>query len=159
MAVTEGVRMKFDDVSIAVRSIDRAMEFFARYFPVEPRNEKRFEEQTSGAFYWQDFHLGGFVIELIEDLPDKPGFVTKFIERHGEGLHHLSLEVDRLDPLVARLKADGVRVVDEQAFDHGSHTAFVSPRSAFGALIQFWQVPDFDAPDDLAPSDGLAHFD
>ncbi len=160
MAGIEGVRMRFDHVSIAVKSIDRTFEWFSRYFPIKLRNERRSEEQVSGAFQWLDFTLGGFTIELIEDPPGRPGFVTKFIERKGEGLHHLSLEVDNLAPVVAALKRDGVRVVDEQEFDHGSRTAFISPRSAFGALVQFWQVPHFDAPHhEPPPPDPLAYFD
>ncbi len=160
MAASEGVRMKFDHVSIAVKSVDRALEWFGRYFPIRPRNERRYEEQAAGGFNWLDFQLGGFTIELIEDPAGKPGFVGRFIERKGEGLHHLSIEVDNLKPLVAVMKRDGLRIVDEQSFDHGSRTAFISPRSAFGALIQFWQVADFDAPHRAAPPpDPLAHFD
>ena len=120
MAATDDIRLRFDHVSIAVKSIDRAYEFFAKYFPIKLRGAKSLDEQVSGSFYWQDFHLGGFVVELIEDPPGKPGFVTKFIERHGEGMHHLSIETDGLDKLVANLKAGGVRVVDEQKYDSGS---------------------------------------
>jgi methylmalonyl-CoA/ethylmalonyl-CoA epimerase len=154
------VRMRFDHVSVAVRSIDRAVEFFQRYFPAEVRNERNRDDQVSGSFYWKDLWLGGFSIEFIEDLPGQPGFVTKFIDKHGEGLHHLSIEVDNLAPAVEHLRRGGVRVVDEQTFGSGSATAFISPRSAFGALIQFWQVPDFDAHHKQRPApDGLAHFD
>ncbi len=154
----EGVRMRFDHVSIAVRSIDRAYQFFQRYFPVHFRNEKRQDNQVSGSFLWQDFWLGGFAIELIEDLPGQKTFVGKFIDKHGEGMHHLSIEVDHLKPLTDAMKRDGVRIVDEQSFPDGSATAFISPRSAFGALIQFWEVPHFDDPK-RPPSDGLARFD
>jgi len=154
----EGVRMRFDHVSIAVRSIDRAHQFFQRYFPIHFRNEKRRDDQVSGSFLWQDFWLGGFAIEMIEDLPGEKTFVGKFIDKHGEGMHHLSIEVDNLSPLTNAMKRDGVRIVDEQTFPDGSATAFISPRSAFGALIQFWQVPHFDNPK-LPPLDGLARFD
>jgi methylmalonyl-CoA/ethylmalonyl-CoA epimerase len=153
------VRMRFDHVSIAVRSIDRAVEFFSRYLPLKERNPKTRDDQVSGSFYWQDFWLGGFVLEFIEDLPGQPGFVTRFIEKHGEGMHHLSIEVNHLEPVVEKLRRDGMRVVDEQKFPSGSATAFISPRSAFGALIQFWQVPDFDNPHPKPAPDGLAHFD
>jgi len=159
MSATDNVQMQFDHVSIAVRSIDRAVEFFSRYFPLQERNPRTRDDQVSGAFYWQDFWLGGFVVEFIEDLPNQPGFVTRFIEKHGEGMHHLSIEVNHLDPVVAKLKGDGIRVVDEQKYPSGSATAFISPRSAFGALIQFWQVPDFDAPHPNPAPDGLVHFD
>jgi methylmalonyl-CoA/ethylmalonyl-CoA epimerase len=142
-----------------VKSIDRVYEFFAKYFPIKLRTPKAMDEQVSGSFYWQDFHLGGFVVELIEDPPGKPGFVTKFIDRHGEGLHHLSIETDNLGAMVANLKAGGVRVVDEQKYDSGSATAFISPRSAFGALIQFWDIPDWEQGHPTLAPDGLAHFD
>ncbi len=152
--------MRFDHVSIAVKSIDRAAEFFTRYFPVQLRNPKTRDDQVSGAFNWQDFHLGGFAVEMIEDLPGKSGFVTKFIEKRGEGLHHLSIEINDLDPILSGLRAGGVRVVDEQRSPSGSATAFISPRSAFGALIQFWQTPDFDADHKQNPPlDGLTTFD
>jgi len=152
-------RMHFDHVSIAVKSIDRALEFFANYFPITPRNSRLYEEQAAGGFYWQDFNLGGFAIELIEDPPDKPGFVTKFIDRHGEGMHHLSLEVENLGPLIEQLKRDGVRVVDEQHFASGGSTAFISPRSAFGALIQFWNTAGADVHQMAHPPSDKAHFD
>jgi methylmalonyl-CoA/ethylmalonyl-CoA epimerase len=155
----EGVRMRFDHVSIAVRSIDRAHEFFRRYFPVHFRNEKRRDDQVSGSFHWQDFWLGGFAIEMIEDLPGEKTFVGNFIDKHGEGMHHLSIEVDHLKPLTDAMKRDGVRVVDEQKFPDGSATAFISPRSAFGALIQFWEVPNFDNPKPPPAPDGRARFD
>ena len=155
----EGVRMRFDHVSIAVRSIDRAYQFFQRYFPVHFRNEKRRDDQVSGSFHWQDLWLGGFAIEMIEDLPGQKTFVNKFIEKRGEGMHHLSIEVDHVKPLTDAMKRDRIRVVDEQTYPDGSATAFISPRSAFGTLIQFWQVPDFDKPKPKPAPDGLARFD
>jgi methylmalonyl-CoA/ethylmalonyl-CoA epimerase len=155
----DGVRMRFDHVAIAVRSIDRAYGFFQRYFPTHFRNEKRRDDQVSGSFYWQDLWLGGFAVEFIEDLPGQKSFVGEFIDRYGEGMHHLSIEVDNLKPVVEAMRRDGVRVVDEQTFEDGSATAFISPRSAFGTLIQFWQVPHFDNPKPKPAPDGLAHFD
>jgi methylmalonyl-CoA/ethylmalonyl-CoA epimerase len=159
MAATDDIRLRFDHVSIAVKSIDRAYDFFAKYFPIKLRGAKSLDDQVSGSFYWQDFHFGGFVVELIEDPPGKPGFVTKFIERHGEGMHHLSIETDNLDALVANLKAGGVRVVDEQKYESGSATAFISPRAAFGALIQFWHTPNWEQAHPKPAPDGLAYFD
>jgi catechol 2,3-dioxygenase-like lactoylglutathione lyase family enzyme len=155
----DGVRMRFDHVSIAVRSIDSAYGFFQRYFPTHFRNEKRRDDQVSGSFYWQDLWLGGFAVEFIEDLPGQKSFVGEFIDRYGEGMHHLSIEVDNLKPVVDAMRRDGVRVVDEQTFEDGSATAFISPRSAFGTLIQFWQVPHFDNPKPKPAPHGLAHFD
>jgi catechol 2,3-dioxygenase-like lactoylglutathione lyase family enzyme len=105
--MVKDVEMRVDHVSIAVRSIERAVEFFSRYFPMKERNPKMRDDQVSGAFFWQDFWLGGFVVEFIEDLPGERGFVSKFIEKHGEGMHHLSIEVNHLEPIIENLKRDG----------------------------------------------------
>jgi methylmalonyl-CoA/ethylmalonyl-CoA epimerase len=159
MTPIEGVRIRFDHVSIAVESIDRGVAFFQRYFPTYPRHEKQLSEQASGGFVWQDFYLGGSVIEFIQDIPGNDGFVSRFLKRHGEGMHHLSFEVDHLDPIIAALKADGVRIVDEHTLPEGHRTAFISPRDGFGALIQFWQPLDYDNPIARPPDDGLVRFD
>jgi catechol 2,3-dioxygenase-like lactoylglutathione lyase family enzyme len=68
--------------------------------------------------------------------------VQRFLDRRGEGLHHLSIDIDDLDPYVAQLQAAGVRVVDRQELRGGVKTAFISPRSAYGTLIQLWQGSD-----------------
>ncbi len=52
-----------------------------------------------------------------------------------------------------------MRVVDEQKYDSGSATAFISPRSAFGALIQFWHTPNWEQAHPKPAPDGLAYFD
>lgn len=137
------MQLRVDHFSIAVRSIDRALEFFARYLPVRVRREKR--PGYNDEFRWCDFYLGHVKVELLESA--RPGsFVERFLERRGEGLHHLSIEVDELDPLLERMERDGVRIVDRFAANEVEKTAFVSPRSAFGTLIQFWQVAQVEDP-------------
>ncbi|MGH8011451.1 MAG: VOC family protein [Candidatus Binataceae bacterium] len=159
MTPIEGVRIRFDHVSIAVESIDRGVEFFQRYFSTYPRHEKQLSEQASGGFVWQDFFLGRGVVEFIQEIPGNDGFVSRFIQRHGEGMHHLSFELDHLDPVVAALRADGVRIVDEYTLPEGHRTAFISPRDGFGALIQFWQPLDYDHPIPPPADDKTVRFD
>ncbi|HVC43930.1 MAG TPA: VOC family protein [Candidatus Binataceae bacterium] len=159
MSPVDGVRMRFDHVSIAVASIERGVAFFERYFPTRPRHARELSEQAQGGFQWQDIYLGGTALEFIEELPGREGFIARFIARHGEGLHHLSYEVDRIDPMIAALKADGVRVADEHTFPDGQKTCFISPRAAFGVLIQLWQPIDYDAPAPRPADDGRARFD
>lgn len=151
--------MRFDHVSIAVRSIDQAVAFFRRHFPTHPRHEKELSEQARGGFSWQDFYVGGQALEFIEELPGDEGFIADFIRRRGEGLHHLSYEIDDIEPIVAALKAGGVRIVDEHTLADGQKTAFISPRSAFGVLIQLWQPLNYDLATPRPADDGLARFD
>jgi methylmalonyl-CoA/ethylmalonyl-CoA epimerase len=139
----EVVQLQFDHVSIAVRNIEAALDFFRRYFPITAVREP--QPGYDGTFRFTDFLLNNCKLELIApDETRQPGFVTRFLDRRGEGLHHLSIDVDRLDPLLAQLEADGIRIVDRFAFAEEWKTAFISPRSAHGVLIQFWQKPDFD---------------
>jgi methylmalonyl-CoA epimerase len=134
------VNMRVDHIAIAVRHIDTAMSFFRRYFPVRWGREPH--PGYDGTFLFTNFFLNGYKIELLSERPDQPpSFVSRFLERRGEGLHHISVDVDRLEPLLAQLEADGVRIVDRTDFSDEIKTAFISPRSAHGVLIQFWQTP------------------
>jgi methylmalonyl-CoA/ethylmalonyl-CoA epimerase len=136
--------MRVDHVSIAVNDIDTALRFFRRSLPIEMRMHKR--QGYNDDFNWCDFHVGQFKLELIE--PRHPAsFVRRFIDKRGEGLHHLSVEVTQLEPLIERLAADGIRIVDRFDGGDGDVTAFISPRSAHGVLVQFWNVDNIVAPE------------
>jgi methylmalonyl-CoA/ethylmalonyl-CoA epimerase len=133
------VHMRVDHVAIAVRDIDAALRFFAAYFPFALRRPPH--PGWDGTFSVASVYVNGYKVELIQARPDRESFVERFIARRGEGLHHLSIDIDALEPYVAQLEADGVRVVDKRELRNGAKTAFISPRSAFGVLIQLWQSP------------------
>ena len=136
------VRMRFDHLSVAVREIDTAMTFFRKYLPID--REQPQHRGYAGDFDLKQFDIGPFRMELIADA-NGASFVVPFLAKRGEGFHHLSIDVDDLAPVLERMKADGVRIVDEADLGGGYKTAFVSPRSAHGVLIQFWQIPDVEA--------------
>jgi methylmalonyl-CoA/ethylmalonyl-CoA epimerase len=134
-------RLRVDHVSIAVDSIDRALAFFLEHFPARANQPKQDGYGEPVEFRWADFTIGDFKIELIESA--RPGsFVERFLAKRGQGFHHLSLQIDELDPALDALQKDGVRIVDRYDGGDGRKTAFLHPRSAFGTLIQFWQEPD-----------------
>jgi methylmalonyl-CoA epimerase len=131
-----------DHVSIAVRAIAPALAFLRRILPIEMRVDPR--PGYDGDFTWTDFFVGDFKLELIESA--RPGsFVERFIARRGEGMHHLSIDVeeDALDRYAADLERAGLRIVDRGDYGNGDKTAFISPRTAPGILVQFWQVPGY----------------
>jgi catechol 2,3-dioxygenase-like lactoylglutathione lyase family enzyme len=87
-----------------------------------------------------NMQVAGFKLEFIQS-PSHPvtnDFVARFIERHGEGLHHISIDLKDFDATLDRLKRDGVRVVDEKRNWRGERQFFISPRDAFGVLVQVW---------------------
>jgi methylmalonyl-CoA/ethylmalonyl-CoA epimerase len=143
VAERDGVRFRVDHVALAVRSIDATVAWFQRIFPVEVSLSKR--AGWDGTHNVAGFRLAGYKMELIEPVRDD-GFVARFLARRGEGFHHLTIDVDRLDRLAERLRSDGLALVGEADVSGGRRTAFLHPRDAHGVLVQFWQEPDFGGP-------------
>ncbi|MEE9394470.1 MAG: methylmalonyl-CoA epimerase [Planctomycetota bacterium] len=80
---------------------------------------------------------GDDVIELLEPTsPDSP--IAKFIDKRGPGIHHICLQVDDIEATLARFKAQGLKLIDEEprAGAHGCRIAFVHPKSTGGVLIE-----------------------
>jgi lactoylglutathione lyase/methylmalonyl-CoA/ethylmalonyl-CoA epimerase len=69
--------------------------------------------------------------------------IARFVDRHGEGLHHVCLEVPELEPAVERLKQRGLRLVGDgvRTGAEGARVAFVHPRDASGVLLELRQKP------------------
>lgn len=138
------VRVRVNHMAIAVRDLDAGLTFFERFFPVKRGRLSHVGYDPS--FHLTNFYLDQYKIELIAPNPGAaPGFLDRFFAKRGEGFHHISLDVDRLDPVLAALERDGVRITDRGRSPDGLQTAFISPRSAFGVLIQFWEHPEMGA--------------
>jgi len=123
---------KLDHIGIAVRSIAEARKFFegmlgARFL---------YEHENPGAGYkLVELDLNGFTLELLEPLGET-SFLHSFLEKRGEGVHHLTLDVPDAKEKIAELKRLGVKMSDEREFSPESYEAFISPRSSHGVLIQ-----------------------
>jgi methylmalonyl-CoA epimerase len=123
---------KLDHIGIAVRSVAEARKFFedilGATFVFEAANE------TAG-YKLAVFDLRGLSIELLEPLGAN-SFLHKFLEKRGEGMHHLTFDVPDCKAKTAELKGQGVRIVDETQWSPASFESFISPRSSHGVLIQ-----------------------
>ena len=124
-------------IGIAVRSIDKSSGLFAKLFGVrEEHAEEVVDQKVKAAF----FRIGEGGIELLEPMSsDSP--VAKFIEKRGEGIHHLSFEVDDLDAEIERLQKEGFRMIDEKprVGADGFRVAFLHPKSTNGVLVEISQ--------------------
>jgi methylmalonyl-CoA/ethylmalonyl-CoA epimerase len=88
------------------------------------------------------FWIGESMIELVQPIrPDSP--VGRFLERRGEGVHHVAYEVEDLEAVLRELKRSGVELVDEEprVGAGGTRVAFVHPKSAFGVLTELVELP------------------
>ncbi len=130
---------KVSHIGVAVKDLERAKEIF-RTLGLEVEGEEVVEDQKVKVAF---IPVGETRIELLEATsPDSP--VAKFIEKRGEGVHHLALGVDNVEAMLEELKAKGVRLVDEKP-RRGAHNtliAFLHPKSTGGLLLELCQEED-----------------
>ena len=127
-----------DHVGIAVHDLEVALSFFQEVFQV-PRGEiKELPEQGVKATL---LPVGQTRLELLQPLsPDSP--VGRFLERHGEGLHHLAFHVENIGEKLEILNARGLELLDREPRPGLSGIiAFVHPRSVHGILTELVQTP------------------
>ena len=86
--------------------------------------------------------VGDGEVELVQ--PSDPSSTTaKFLERYGSGLHHIALEVDNLDLMLADLKTKGIALINDAPVPAlGGRAAFIHPRSADGVLVELFEKED-----------------
>ena len=128
-----------DHVGIAVADLDEAVERYRRSLGVEPSHRERVEDQGVEEVL---FPVGTSFIQLIGALGvDTP--VGRFLEKRGPGVHHVAYRVDDVAAALARLRDEGVRLVDEapRRGSRGTTIAFVHPRGMEGVLVELVQVP------------------
>ncbi len=124
----------------AVEDIDAASRFYRENFGVEPGEPEVVEEQGIVAVM---FRVGESMVELLQPTrPDSP--VGRFLEKRGEGLHHIAYEVDDLEAALRGLRKNGVELIDEKPRTGvgGSRMAFIHPKSAFGVLTELVELPE-----------------
>jgi methylmalonyl-CoA/ethylmalonyl-CoA epimerase len=123
---------KLDHIGIAVKSLGEARKFFEGTLGATFLYE---HENREAGYRLVELDLDGLTLELLEPLGDD-SFVKAFLEKRGEGLHHLTFDVPDSKQRIAGMKAQGVRMVDEREFGRDSYEAFISPRASHGVLIQ-----------------------
>ncbi len=128
---------KIQHIGVAVKSLESAVPFYRDVLGLEFLGTEEVADQKIRAAV---FRVGESTIELLESTsPDGP--VGKFLERNGEGIHHLCLQVDDAAAALARAKEKGVRLIDEtpRTGVHGMKIGFLHPKSTFGVLTEFAQ--------------------
>ena len=121
-----------DHIGIAVKSIDAAKIYEALGLKVD-HVEAVATQGVKTAF----LSVGDSNLELLEPMSPE-STVAKFIEKRGEGIHHICLRVDDIEAHLTRLKAQGFRLINEAPVPgaHGCRVAFLHPASGNGVLIE-----------------------
>jgi methylmalonyl-CoA/ethylmalonyl-CoA epimerase len=130
---------RINHLGYAVEDIEGASRFYRENFGAAPGELEVVEEQGVVATM---FEVGGSRIELLQPTrPDSP--VGRFLAKSGEGFHHVAFEVGDLREALARLRRNGVNLIDEEPHTGagGMRIAFVHPEGAFGVLTELVELP------------------
>lgn len=128
---------KINHIGIAVKNLGLSSETFAKLFGQAAAHTEIVAEQKAAIAF---FPVGQSSLELIEST-SADSSISKFIEKRGEGIHHLCLEVDSIVEEISRLKNLGFQFINENPSDGGDGflVAFIHPKSANGVLVEIAQ--------------------
>lgn len=129
---------KINHIGIAVKNIEVAAPLYRDALGMAMEGMEEVTEQKVRVAF---LAIGESRIELLEPTsPDSP--VAKFLEKNGEGIHHIAYEVEDITTALAALKAQGVRLIDEapRCGAHGTRIAFLHPKATGGVLTELCQV-------------------
>lgn len=126
---------KIDHIGIAVKSIDQALPFYVDHLKLELKAIEAVESQKVRVAFLK---IGEAKLELLEPLSEESP-IAQFIEKRGEGIHHVALAVDNIEERLNELKANGVRLINESPVPGaaGALVAFLHPKSSLGVLYEF----------------------
>jgi methylmalonyl-CoA/ethylmalonyl-CoA epimerase len=126
---------KIDHLGIAVKSLDEARKYYEGALRLECEGV---EEVASQKVRTAFFSVGGVHIELLEPTsPESP--IAKFLEKRGEGIHHIAFATDGIEEELKEVSEAGVKLIHEEPFEGaaGKLVAFLHPKSTHGVLTEF----------------------
>ncbi len=129
---------QIDHIGLAVRSLEEGIRYCETVLGLRCTGvEEVASQQVRTAF----FEVGEVHLELLEATgPDSP--IAKFIEKHGEGIHHLAFRTDDIGAQLRQAAGAGARLIHEQPFEGaaGKLVAFLHPKSTHGVLTEFCAI-------------------
>lgn len=125
---------KIDHIGVAVKSIEKALNFYSENFKINCTDIEHVETQNVKAAF---LPLGESEIELLEATGEESP-VHKFIEKRGEGIHHIAFSVVSITDEIPRLKKLGLVFIDEKPSygAGGAKIVFLHPKSTGGVLVE-----------------------
>ncbi len=125
---------KLDHIGIAVKNLDEAVDLYKKLGFELKEVEEVAEQKVKVAM----LPVGESKIELLEATSEDSA-IAKFIERRGEGIHHIAVNVDDIEKALENAKSNGLKLIDEKPRigAGGKKVAFVHPKSTKGVLLEF----------------------
>jgi methylmalonyl-CoA/ethylmalonyl-CoA epimerase len=128
---------RINHIAILVEDMDSSLNFWHTFLGIEPSQVSDIPEEAAQIAF---LPIGESEIELVQPTTSDSG-LSRFLEKHGPGMHHLCLAVTDLPGLLAQLKAGGIQLINEEPKinQDGKQYAFIHPKSANGVLVELYQ--------------------
>jgi methylmalonyl-CoA/ethylmalonyl-CoA epimerase len=128
---------KIEHLGIAVKDAAASVELFNKLFNTTPYKTEPVESEFVNTIFYQ---VGPNKIELLEATSEQSA-IAKFIEKKGEGIHHIAFEVDDIRAEMARLKAEGFQLLQDEPKKGADNKliCFLHPKTSNGVLIELCQ--------------------
>jgi len=128
---------KINHVAILVRDIEASLSFWQDQLGLKLDHIEIVPTQASKVAF---LPVGEGEVELVQPIDPGSG-LTKYLEKRGEGMHHLCIEVDDIEGAVTSLKEKGVRLINEEPILlPGRKMAFIHPKAANGVLLELYEL-------------------
>lgn len=132
--------LKIDHIGIAVNKIEESLDLYTDKLNLIAEDTQELSEQK---IRFASININDVAMEFIEPASqDSP--ISNFLQKRGEGIHHIAFEVDNIDEELSRLKEKGVILIDEKPRigAHGTKIAFFHPKYTKGVLIELVEKPE-----------------
>lgn len=126
---------QIDHIGIAVKNLDETIAYYEKSLGLKCEGKEEVESQKVRTAF---FDAGGVHLELLEATdPESP--IAKFIEKKGEGIHHIAFATDNIQGQLAQAKENGTKLLHEVPFEGAAEklVAFLHPKSTYGVLTEF----------------------
>ncbi len=122
-------------LGVAVSDLQSAIDFFTGALPLEVTHSEEY-----GGMKIAFIPIGDSSVELLQDVSGSSA-IKKFLDKNGEGIHHIAYEVDDIEEAISELKAKGIKLIDEKPRQgaHGMSVAFMHPKATHGVLMELCQ--------------------
>ncbi len=129
---------KINHIAVAVNDIETSLNFWRDALGLELAELRDVPAEFAQIAF---LPVGGTEVELVRPTTDDSG-LAKYLAKRGEGLHHLCLETDDIEAMLAQLKEKGIQLINEspRTGADGKKYAFIHPKSTGGVLVELYQL-------------------
>jgi len=130
---------RIDHVAILVDDLDKTLSFWQGALGIKLEHVVDVPAEKSQVAF---LPLGGSEVELVRPTTDDSG-LARYLEKRGPGMHHICLEVDDIEGMLAQLKEKGVQMINETPMQGigGRKYAFIHPKAANGVMVELYELP------------------